>query len=445
MKKKLVMAIASIMSIGMIVTGCGSAATGSAAAGAAEAGNKDSQVAGAKVDASEVEGADKGSAAAADKIIIFQSKAEIQDQLEDCAESFTKETGIEVEIWGTTGDDYQQQLETKLANNQGPTIFTQQSGDILLRLKDYCADLSDIGCVKDIPEGLTADITLDGKTMGIPYTMEGFGIVYNKSLCDATTLKSTDDFVNLIKEQNAAGVKGFELTSEDYFLIGHIMNTPFALMDDPDDFIAKLAKGEAKMADQDVFKEFGELMVAVRDNCDNPLEQNYDGQIGDLATGKAAMIHQGNWCAGMFGDYEFEDAGMAPLPLAGNDKLAVSVPYYWAVNASADPAEQEAGKQFLTWLYTSETGKSYLYDQFGFVPVIKGDVNENLDVLSQDMQSYVEAGKTIGWNMAKWPANSINVYFAPLAQEFFTSNMSADEFINKLDEAYAEAIANQEN
>ena len=186
------------------------------------------------------------------------------------------------------------------------------------------------------------------------------------------------------------------------------------------------------------------MMVSIRENCSNPLEQNYDGQIGDLATGKAAMIHQGNWCAGMFGDYEFSDAGMAPLPLAGNDKLAVSVPYYWAVNASADEAEQAAGKQFLTWLYTSETGKSYLYDQFGFVPVIKGDVNENLDVLSQDMQKYVEAGKTIGWNMAKWPANSINVYFAPLAQEFFTSDMSADDFLAGLDKAYADAIANQD-
>ena len=105
---------------------------------------------------------------------------------------------------------------------------------------------------------------------------------------------------------------------------------------------------------------------------------------------------------------------------------------------------QAAGKQFLTWLYTSETGKSYLYDQFGFVPVIKGDVNENLDVLSQDMQKYVEAGKTIGWNMAKWPANSINVYFAPLAQEFFTSDMSADDFLAGLDKAYADAIANQD-
>ncbi|MCR4807898.1 MAG: ABC transporter substrate-binding protein [Lachnospiraceae bacterium] len=438
MKKRLVTMIAAAMSMTMFIAGCGSAA---------QTGSADSQVAGAKTEnAAEADDAGEAdsSEGAADKIIIFQSKAEIQDQLEECAEAFTEETGIEVEIWGTTGDDYQQQLETKLANDQGPTIFTQQSGDILERLKDYCADLSDMDCIRDIPEGLIADIKIDGKTVGIPYTMEGFGIVYNKSLCDATTLKTTDDFVKMIKDQKAAGVEGFELTSEDYFLIGHILNTPFALMDDPDAFIKELAEGKSKMADQAVFKEFAELMVAIRDNCSNPLEQNYDGQIGDLATGKAAMIHQGNWCAGMFGDYDFDDAGMAPLPLAGNDKLAVSVPYYWAVNASADAAEQAAGKQFLSWLYTSETGKSYLYDQFGFVPVIKGDVNENLDVLSQDMQSYVEAGKTIGWNMAKWPANSINVYFAPLAQEFFTSDMSADDFLAGLDNAYAEALANQD-
>ena len=51
-----------------------------------------------------------GDAAAADKIIIFQSKVEIQDQLEDCAEAFTEETGIEVEIWGTTGDGFLQEL-----------------------------------------------------------------------------------------------------------------------------------------------------------------------------------------------------------------------------------------------------------------------------------------------------------------------------------------------
>jgi hypothetical protein len=101
----------------MFIVGCG---------GAAQTGSTDSQVAGAKTENTEaVEDAGyEGStdAGAADKIIIFQSKAEIQDQLEDCAEAFTEETGIEVEIWGTTGDDYQQQLFAMLsASDNGAT------------------------------------------------------------------------------------------------------------------------------------------------------------------------------------------------------------------------------------------------------------------------------------------------------------------------------------
>lgn len=384
-----------------------------------------------------------GSAQAADKIIIFQSKVEIQDQLEDCAEAFTEETGIEVEIWGTTGDGFLQELKTKLANNQGPTLFNQAGGAEVAQLQGYCADLSGLDFLDQFAAGVLDDSTIDGKKLGIPYTVEGFGLVYNKDLCDASTLKSTEDFVNLIKEQKAAGVEGFELSSEDYFLIGHIMNTPFALQDDPQKFIADLEAGSVKMADNDIFKEFADMMVAIRENCQNPLEQNYDGEVGDLATGKAAMIHQGNWCAGMFTDYEFTNAGLAPLPLAGNDKLAVAVPSYWSINNTATPEEQEAGKQFLKWLYTSETGKSYLYDQFGFIPLITGDTSDNLDVLSADVQKYVADGKTIGWPNRLWPASAVNVYFAPLTQEFFTSEMSAEEFLEKLDNAYAEAVANQ--
>ncbi|NLZ72764.1 MAG: ABC transporter substrate-binding protein, partial [Bacteroidales bacterium] len=56
------------------------------------------------------------------KIVVFQSKVEIIDQLEAAAKDFKKETGIEVEVWGTTGDDYLQQLRLKLSNNQGPTV-----------------------------------------------------------------------------------------------------------------------------------------------------------------------------------------------------------------------------------------------------------------------------------------------------------------------------------
>lgn len=429
LRKAASLLLATATAASFVLAGCGNSDAGSTADTTAAA---ESQAT-----------AEEGGVQAADKIIIFQSKVEIQDALEDCAEAFTEETGIEVEIWGTTGDGFLQQLKTKLGNDQGPTLYNLAPGSEVEQLQGYMADISDLDWLDTVADGMLDDVTIDGKVYGIPYTVEGFGIVYNKDLCDATTLTSTEDFVNLIKEQNEAGVEGFELSSEDYFLIGHILNTPFALQEDPAAFVADLEAGNVKMADNEIFQEFAEMMVAIRENCSNPLDQNYDGEIGDLATGKAAMIHQGNWCAGMFTDYEFTNAGLAPLPLAGNDKIAVGVPQYWAVNSMATAEEQEAAKQFLTWLYTSESGKNYLYNEFGFIPLIKGDVSENLDVLSQDLQTYVEAGKTITWANRMWPASSVNVYFAPLAQEFFTTDMSAADFLEALDNAYAEAVANQ--
>lgn len=455
MKKALSVLLATVMVAGLALTGCGGggnadtkapeATKAPAAETTAPKGDETQAPAGetqAPAGETQAQGEDDG-IQAADKIIIFQSKVEIQDALQELAEVYKEETGVEVEIWGTTGDGYLQQLKAKLANNQGPTIFNQGGGAEVEQIQGYCADLSDLPFISSIADGMTDSSTVDGKVLGIPYTVEGFGLVYNKDLIDATTLKSTEDFINAIKEQKAAGVEGFELSQEDYFLIGHILNTPFALQDDPEKFVADVAAGTVKMADNDIFKEFADMLVQIRENCENPLEQNYDGEVGDLATGKAAMIHQGNWCANMFTDYGFTNAGLAPLPLAGNDKLAVAVPTFWSVNSAATPEEQKAGKEFLTWLYTSETGKDYLYNKFLFIPLIDGDTNENLDVLSADVAKYVADGKTIGWPNKLWPASAVNVYFAPLTQEFFTSNMSAAEFLEKLDQAYADAVANQ--
>lgn len=430
MKKWMSTLLATSMVAGVALTGCGSsdggntADTGKASGDTTEASNSGEE---------SLEGT---------KIVIFQSKVEIVDQLEACAQAFTDETGIEVEVWGTTGDDYLQQLKTKLANNQGPTIFNQTGYSELEMLQGYAADLSDLSIVPEVADGLLDAVTVDSKVYGIPYTVEGFGLVYNKDLCDATTLKSTDDFINLIKEQKANGVEGFELSQETYFLIGHILNTPFALQENPEQFIADLEEGKVKMADNEIFKEFADMLVQIRENCQNPLEQNYDGEVGDLATGKAAMIHQGNWCISLLQDFEFENVGLAPLPLAGNDKLAVAAPSYWTVNSQATEQEQAAAKKFIEWLYTSETGKSFLYDEFKFIPVLKNDTSENLDVLSADVSKYVAEGKTIGWPNKLWPAGVVDVYFAPLAQKFFTEDMTAEQFLTELDQAYADAVAN---
>ncbi len=379
-----------------------------------------------------------GQTQAAKKIIIFQSKVEISDQLEACAKAYTDETGVKVEIWGTTGDDYLQQLKIKLGNNQGPTLFSLVPGSESEELKAYLSDLSDLTFVKDIAANMANEI--NGKIVGIPYTMEGFGLVYNKNLIDASKVTNYDSFVKMLKDQKAAGISGFSLSQESYFLIGHILNTPFALQADPEDYINKLVAGKVKMQDTPEFVEFAKFMEAIRENTNNPLEINYDKETGDFATGKIASIHQGNWCYDMFKDYKVDfDMGIMPLPINGNDKIAVSVPACWYVNSQASKGEVLAGKDFLNWLYTSETGKKYLMDEFGFIPVVKTMKSTKLNPLAQAVSDYATAGKTITWPMNHWPAGIVDSYLVPVTQEFFTTDMSGTELLQKLTDAFVKA------
>ncbi|NLN65567.1 MAG: carbohydrate ABC transporter substrate-binding protein [Clostridiaceae bacterium] len=383
-------------------------------------------------------GSTGGTQTTAKKIIVFQSKVEITDQMEALAEEYKAETGVEVEVWGTTGDDYFQQLKTKLANNQGPTVFSLAPGSESEQMKNYLEDLSGLSFVGKIAEGMAN--VIDGKVVGIPYTVEGFGLVYNKSMISPDEVKDYTSFVKMMQDQKAKDVNGLSLSQESYFLIGHILNTPFALQADPFQYVADLAAGKVKMADTPEFQEFAKFYAAIRDYAKNPLEINYDKEIGDLATGKSAAIHQGNWCAGMFNDYQLDfELGMMPLPLAGNDCLAVSVPAAWYVNSQASDAEKQAGKEFLTWLYTSNTGKRYLMEEFGFIPVVAGMENKNLDVLSQEVAKYTAEGKTIPWPMSQWPAGIVDVYLVPVAEQFFTTEMTPEDFLAELDRVWVEA------
>ncbi|MDQ0344000.1 raffinose/stachyose/melibiose transport system substrate-binding protein [Lederbergia wuyishanensis] len=380
------------------------------------------------------------SSKAGEKIVIFQSKVEITDQLKALAKDYEKEKGVKVEVWETTGDDYFQQLKTKLSSKQGPSIFTLGGLTEGEQLKSYAYDLSNQDFMKNVaPE---KELLVDGKKVGLPYGIEGYGLVYNKSLVKPEDVKDYDSFNNTLKSLKAEGINGLGLSQESYFLIAHILNTPFALLDDPEAFIEKLNKGEVKMADTKEFQEFAKFMESIRAESYNPLEYNYDKQIGDFATGKTAMIHQGNWAYGMFKDYGdlgFE-MGMLPLPLMGNDKISVGVPSYWAVNADADQKEIDAALDFLNWLTTSETGQHYIVDEFGFIPAMTNIEAKDLDPLSKDLLQASNSGKSIPWTFNLWPAGIVDADLAPATQEFFIKkDMTGQQFLESLDAAWANA------
>jgi raffinose/stachyose/melibiose transport system substrate-binding protein len=377
-------------------------------------------------------------AAGKKKIVIFQSKVEITSQLEAAAKAYTAETGVEVEVWGTTGDDYFQQFKMRIANNQGPTIFNLGSETEIAQVGNYCADLGGLSFLPTISNEMLGKF--NNKVIGIPYTVEGFGMVYNKKLINPATVNDYASFVQMLQASKAQGVNGFGLSQESYFLIGHILNHPFSLISDMTGYMDKLNKGQVKMADTPEFQEFARFYAAIRDNSYNPLEVNYEKECGDFATGKTASIHQGNWAYNMFSSYTVDfEMGLMPFPLMGNDRLAVSVPSYWCVNSQVPAAEQEEGKKFLTWLYATPAGQRILTDSFGFIPVVKGVTSTKLDPLSAEVARYAQEGKTRPWATSYYPAGSVDVHFVPVAQRFFTSQMTPEEFLAAMDKAWAAA------
>ncbi|MCH4192891.1 MAG: extracellular solute-binding protein [Butyrivibrio sp.] len=423
--------LTAAMAAGVCLSGCGSSQSGQSADTAQSTTDETDTTA----ENTTAEAAD--TSAKDGTVTIFQSKTEIMDQLNACAEDFTKETGIKAEVWETSGDSYYTDLKTDMSTNAGPTLFSLAPGAESKEMSDYLADLSALSFTDKIVKGM-AD-TIDNRTVGIPYTMEGFGLVYDGALADPSTLTSTDALISYLQKEKAAGINGLGLSQEDYFLIMHILNTPFAIQSDPDAYLQDVLSGKVRMIDAPAFQEFAKLMEAIRANCTNPVDVTYDNNCGDFATGKTAIIHQGNWCYSMFKDYDVSfDMGLAPLPLEGNQKIAVSVPAAWYVNTDAPAADQAAAKQFLEWLYTSKTGTDYLMNQFGFIPVIDGMTSDQLDPISKSVAEAAASGNTIPWSLSNWPAG-ISTTLAPIAKEFFTSDMTGEELVNQLNDAFTAA------
>lgn len=374
------------------------------------------------------------------KITIFQSKVEISDQLEKLAKEYTKETGVEVEVWGTTGDDYFQQLQIKLNSKQGPSIFSLQHVKEAEKLKSYTYDMSNEEYVKNIAPNM--ELKYDDKILGVPYGVEGFGLVYNKDLVKPEDLKDYQSFKSTLERLKADSVNPFGLSQEAYFLIGHISNYPFSVQKDHFKFIDQLSEGKVTMAETKEFQEFGKFFDAIKANSANPLDVTYDEEIGDFASGKTAMIHQGNWAYGMLKDYDLGfEIGMLPFPLNGNDKLSVGVGNNWAINGTKDKAEIKAANDFINWMLNSDTGKKYIVEEFGFVPAMTNIDPGELDPLSKAVFEASNSGNTIPWAQNYYPANVIPNDFAPVAQEFFLNkNMTGKQLIEKLDAAWKNAV-----
>lgn len=187
--------------------------------------------------------------ALADEIYFLNFKPEVTETYEKILKDFEAETGIHVKMETAASGTYERVLTAEVAKTDAPTIF-QINGPIgYSNWSDYCLDLKDTKLYSYLSDKSLAVTKGDG-VYGIPYAVEGYGIIYNDAILrkyfalsdkavsissaeeikDFNTLKAVVEDMTAKKDQ--LGIKGvFAATSlkpgEDWRWQTHLANVPF--------------------------------------------------------------------------------------------------------------------------------------------------------------------------------------------------------------------------
>ncbi|PAB00547.1 ABC transporter substrate-binding protein [Enterococcus canintestini] len=390
------------------------------------------------------------------EIDIFQFKVEFKDQFEKLAKEYEEKNPdikINVETVGG-GSDYGAALKSKFSSGNEPNIYNIGGPEDVNMWIDSLTDLSDTEAAKQALDGTLTGATKDGKVLGLPYNIEGYGVLYNKEIfekagIDASSIKSLDDLEAAAKtldsKKSELGIDApFALAAKEQWITGLHGSNAFLNAEFDNDVMKAYESKTVEFKYGDQFKKYLDISNEYSVQPTNSLD--YSQQIEQLfSNGKVAMTQQGNWVyptiEGINKDLANENIGLLPIPIDGvtEGTIPVGVPMYWGVNPNASDEEVKASKDFLDYLYTSDEGKKIVLEDFKFVPAYKGyDTDKISDPLSKDVYTYYTDGKTTGWVFMGYPAGWGEQTLGAEIQKYVAGDASWDEVVKSAQDKWAD-------
>lgn len=383
----------------------------------------------------EKEGGDK-------EIYLFCESAEIAEGIQATVDKYTESHPEVTFIVETNSEDYETNLKTKFAGGEEPDIFGLHGYSMAALYEEYLVDLSDEPWVSDMIDLAAENITVNGKVLGLPLTVEGLGYVYNAELFEKAGIsgppKSFSEFKEACEKLSAAGIEPVSETYMDGFQGGYFfMDTAVALQDDPEAFMEGLSDGTSKIVGNQVFEDLADFLEYDYSQCKNPMNTDYNTRIAALANREVAMTCGGNWIQTTLTDVdETLDFRMMGRPIADDrdyDVIGISVAQYWGVNKNSDVAEEAI--DFLNWLASDSEGQKCFTQNMKMIPAftnLEAD-EEAIGTLGVSVSEYIREGKTIGRYSSYFP-DGVGDKWGEDVQKFVAGQISKDEFLQMLEE-----------
>lgn len=401
---------------------------------------------------------------AAKQIRYLNFKPEIAEIYQEIAKKYEEETGVKVIVETAANNTYEQTLMSKMATSEAPTLFQINGPRGYANWKDYCADLTDTDLYKHLTDKSLA-VTVDGKAYGIPYVVEGYGIIYNQAIMDkyfalenkATEYKSVDEINNFAalkavvedmqKNKAALGIDGvFANTSlkagEDWRWQTHLANLPVYYEFNKNNI--DLTSDQTKTLKFDFADNFKNIFDLYLNNSTVEATKlgtkTVNDSMAEFALEKCAMVQNGNWAWGQVSGVKgnkvkAENVKYLPIytGVEGEEAqgLCVGTENFFCINSQATEAEQKAAADFIYWLYSSKTGKDYVTNKLGFIAPFDTfeDSEKPTDPLAQEVLRWMEKDgiSSVPWNFTLFPSQTFKDNFGAALLQYAQGTKTFDE------------------
>ena len=408
-KQTISLAVASMMAAGLLA-GCGSTAS-STASSAAESTAASSEAASS-------EAAAPADTTAAGKVYYLNFKPEQDQDWQDLAAEYTKETGVPVTVVTAASGQYETTLMSEMEKSEAPTLF-QVNGPVgLANWKDYCYDLTGSKILGDLTSDSYA--LKDGDaTVAIGYVIESYGLITNKTLLEKAGY-TTDDiksFADLKKVAEDITARKDELgfaaftsagmdSSSDWRFKTHLANLPIYFEYQADGIGSTDA---IKGTYLDNYKQIWDLYIT-DSTCDPKLLASKTGNdaVAEFVGKKAVFYQNGTWAYNDVKDLGDDNLGMLPIYIGAegeeNQGLCTGTENYWCVNKEADQADIDATLDFMYWCVSSDEGTKAMANDMGFVIPFK-NAQESPNLFVKVDNALTAEGKTpVAWCFSTMPS-----------------------------------------
>ena len=384
-------------------------------------------------------------------VITFkQNKPEIDDALQAYATAYEAATGVKVNAVScgggscTLGD----MLKADYAAGEMPDIFPIDGPDSYKQWEAIIADLSG----EDWVDETSVEYVVDGKVVGFPVAVEGWGMAYNADLLakagiDPKTLTNygayMDAFAKLDGMKAELGIDSVvSMTAGPgmYWVTAH-HNFNSLLSNGLEYNDLSVANNIlAGNIDDTRLNEYADWVDLLFKYADKTVltTGNYDSQVGAFLNQKAVFLHQGNWVDGNLTDATFKMA-FAPhgSSTSDTDGIFVSAPAWYVVNK--DSKNYQAALDFLNALVYSDLGQKYMVEDAGMIPAFGNISLQPKGQLSQSVQAWTAEGKVYSWNQYLFAGEFRDNVLGPIYDQLAQGAVTADEFKALLKTALMEA------